>query len=88
MSDVQLRALEELFEQNWSLKHKKDATLQTLNKTAGPKDLRRGPALVDARADKALQTREEEGGGEGREHTQKTTEVSVMCYFQVQICVC
>ena len=38
MSDVQLKALEELFEQNRSLKeHKKDAIVQTLNKDAGPK---------------------------------------------------
>ena len=38
MSDLQLKALEELFEQSHSLReHKKDAILQTLNTTAGPK---------------------------------------------------
>ena len=38
MSDLQLKALEELFEQNQSLKqHNKDDTVQTLNKAGGPK---------------------------------------------------
>jgi hypothetical protein len=38
MSDLQLKALEELFEQSHSLReHKKDAILQTINTTAGPK---------------------------------------------------